>query len=93
MGDGKRLTWDDARARAALRALFRRRRDRLRPTSRVLLAAHLPAKPVGAAIALSSEAANRRLLMAAALEDARPDVALEGTVVTRYGARGSDPPY
>ena len=50
---------------------------------RSVLAAHLPDKPGGRCIVVG--AGKSAALMAAALEDAWPDVPLEGTVVTRYG--------
>ena len=50
---------------------------------RRVLAAHLPEKPAGRCIVVGG--GKSAALMAAALEDAWPDVALEGTVVTRYG--------
>ena len=50
---------------------------------RTVLAAHLPDKPGGRCIVVGG--GKSAAVMAAALEDAWPDVALEGTVVTRYG--------
>jgi len=76
------MTWDDARARTTLRHLF----DTAIAVSdpRRVLAAHLPEKPVsGRCIVVGG--GKSAAVMAAALEDAWPDVALEGTVVTRYG--------
>ena len=76
------MTWDDARARAALRHLFDVAVAAADP--RVVLAAHLPPKPVrGRCVVVGG--GKSAAVMAAALEDAWPDVALEGTVVTRYG--------
>jgi hydroxypyruvate reductase len=75
------MTWDDARARQALRALFDAAVAAADP--RKVLAAHLPAKPRGRCIVVGG--GKSAAVMAAALEDAWPDVALEGTVVTRYG--------
>lgn len=75
------MTWDDARARATLRRLFDAAVAAADP--RRVLAAHLPAKPQGRCIVVG--AGKSAALMAAALEDAWPDVALTGTVVTRYG--------
>ena len=50
---------------------------------RKTLAAHLPARPTGRCIVVGAGKASA--LMAAALEEAWPDVALTGVVVTRYG--------
>jgi hydroxypyruvate reductase len=76
------MTWDDARARAALRRLFDTAVASADP--RHVLAAHLPPKPTnGRCIVVGG--GKSAAVMAAALEDAWPDVALEGTVVTRYG--------
>ena len=50
---------------------------------RHVLPAHLPEKPAGRCIVVGG--GKSAALMAAALEDAWPDVPLEGTVVTRYG--------
>ena len=76
------MTWDDARARATLRHLFDVAVAAADP--RVVLAAHLPPKPVrGRCVVVGG--GKSAAVMAAALEDAWPDVALEGTVVTRYG--------
>lgn len=76
------MTWDDAKARSALRQLFEAAVASADP--RKVLAAHLPPKPVaGRCIVVGG--GKSAAVMAAALEDAWPDVALEGTVVTRYG--------
>ena len=75
------MAWDDARARAALRTLFDAAVAAADP--RKVLAAHLPPKPTGRCIVVGC--GKSAAVMAAALEDAWPDVALEGTVVTRYG--------
>ncbi len=50
---------------------------------RRMLAEHLPPKPSGRCVVVGC--GKSAAVMAAALEDAWPDVALEGTVVTRYG--------
>ncbi len=50
---------------------------------RQVLAAHLPPPPAGRCIVVGG--GKSAALMAAALEDAWPDIPLEGTVVTRYG--------
>jgi hydroxypyruvate reductase len=74
--------WDDVRARAALRTVFDSAVAAADP--RKVLAAHLPPKPThGRCIVVGG--GKSAAVMAAALEDAWPDVALEGTVVTRYG--------
>ncbi|MGE4048272.1 MAG: glycerate kinase [Acetobacteraceae bacterium] len=76
------MVWDDTRARSALRALFDAAVASADP--RKVLAAHLPPKPAsGRCIVVGG--GKSAAVMAAALEDAWPDVALEGTVVTRYG--------
>jgi hydroxypyruvate reductase len=75
------MVWDDARARQALRALFDAAVAAADP--RKVLAAHLPAKPGGRCIVVGG--GKSAAVMAAALEDAWPDVILEGSVVTRYG--------
>ncbi len=74
--------WNDATARVALRSLFDTAVAAADP--RAVLAGHLPPKPVrGRCIVVGG--GKSAAVMAAALEDAWPDVALEGTVVTRYG--------
>src|SRR5450432_2605711 len=76
------MNWDDARARAVLRRLFDTAVAAADP--RRVLAAHLPPKPTsGRCIVVGG--GKSAAVMAAALEDAWPDVALEGTVVTRFG--------
>ena len=75
------MIWDDARARAALRKVFDAAVAAADP--RKVLAHHLPPKPKGRVIVVGG--GKSAALMAAALEDAWPDVAIEGTVVTRYG--------
>ncbi len=78
--------WDDARARAVLRGLFDAAVAAADP--RKVLASHLPPKPrttpTGRRVVVVG-GGKSAAVMAAALEDAWPDVALEGTVVTRYG--------
>ncbi len=74
------MAWDEARARAALRAIFDGAIAAADP--RRMLAAHLPAKPRGRCVVVGG--GKSAALMASALETAWPDVALEGTVVTRY---------
>lgn len=74
--------WTDATVRTALRALFGTAVAAADPRS--VLARHLPPKPVsGRCIVVGG--GKSAAAMAAALEDAWPDVAMEGTVVTRYG--------
>ena len=74
--------WTDATARAALRRLFDAAVAAADP--RTVLAQHLPPKPAsGRCIVVGG--GKSAAVMAAALEDAWPDVALHGTVVTRYG--------
>ena len=75
------MDWNDARARAALRTLFDAAIAAADP--RKVLAAHLPPKPHGRCIVVGC--GKSAAVMAAALEDAWPDVPVEGTVVTRYG--------
>ncbi len=76
------MEWDDKRARAALRAVFDAAVASADP--RVVLAEHLPPKPVAGRCVIVG-AGKSAASMAAALEAAWPDVALSGLVVTRYG--------
>src|ERR1700754_1681381 len=74
--------WTDAAARTVLRDLFATAVQAADP--RRVLAAHLPPKPErGRCIVVGGGQSGA--VMAAALEQAWPDVPLEGTVVTRYG--------
>jgi len=73
--------WNDTRARSVLRALFDAAVAAADP--RKVLAAHLPDKPKGRCVVVGG--GKSAAVMAAALEDAWPDVKLTGTVVTRYG--------
>ncbi len=75
------MVWTDERARAALRTLFDAAVAAADP--RKVLAAHLPPKPKGRCIVVGC--GKSAAVMAAALEDAWPDVPMQGTVVTRYG--------
>jgi glycerate 2-kinase len=75
------MPWDDSRARSALRMIFDAAVAAADP--RKVLAAHLPRTPNGRCIVVGC--GKSAAVMAAALEDEWPDVALEGTVVTRYG--------
>ena len=73
--------WTNAAARIALRKLFHTAVAAADP--RTVLARHLPPKPDGRCVVVGG--GKSAAVMAAALEDAWPDVALDGTVVTRYG--------
>jgi hydroxypyruvate reductase len=73
--------WDDARARALLRAVFDAAVASADPMR--VLAAHLPPPPEGRCIVVG--AGKSAAVMAAAVEAAWPEVPLEGLVVTRYG--------
>lgn len=74
--------WTAPRAEAALRAIFDAAIAAADP--RRVLAAHLPDKPrSGRCVVVGG--GKSAAVMAAALEDAWPDVDLEGVVVTRYG--------
>ncbi|HEY2132283.1 MAG TPA: glycerate kinase, partial [Acetobacteraceae bacterium] len=76
------VAWNDKSARAALRSLFDTAIAAADP--RTVLARHLPPQPTtGRCIVVGG--GKSAAVMAAALEDAWPEVALEGTVVTRYG--------
>jgi glycerate 2-kinase len=75
------MVWDDTRARAALRRLFDAAVAAVNP--RKILAAHLPARPNGRCVVVGC--GKSAAVMAAALEEAWPEVALAGCVVTRYG--------
>jgi hydroxypyruvate reductase len=75
------MSWDDGRARAALRACFEAAVAAADP--RRVLAAHLPAPPRGRCVVVG--AGKSAALMAAALEEAWPEVPFSGVVVTRYG--------
>ena len=73
--------WTDHKAREALDRIFRASIAAADP--RHMLAAHLPARPTGRCVVIG--AGKSAAVMAAALEDAWPDVELTGVVVTRYG--------
>jgi hydroxypyruvate reductase len=75
------MVWSDARARSALTTLFAAAIAAADP--RKVLAAHLPPRPKGRCVVVGC--GKSAAVMAAAAEDAWPDVALDGTVVTRYG--------
>ncbi|HEY1414097.1 MAG TPA: glycerate kinase [Rhodopila sp.] len=74
--------WNDTSARFTLRTLFDTAIAAANP--RTVLARHLPPKPTGGRCVVVG-GGKSAAVMAAALEDAWPDVALEGTVVTRRG--------
>jgi hydroxypyruvate reductase len=76
------MTWDDARARSALRRLFDAAVAAADP--RRVLAAHLPQTVTGGRCIVVG-GGKSAAVMAAALEEAWPNVELEGAVVTRYG--------
>ncbi len=75
------MNWDDVHVRQVLRSLFDSAVAAADP--RKVLANYLPAKPKGRCIVVGM--GKSAAVMAAALENAWPDVALSGTVVTRYG--------
>lgn len=75
------MSWDDGKARAALRALFDAAVASADP--RVVLARHLPERPKGRVVVVG--AGKSAAVMAAAVEAAWPDLPLSGVVVTRYG--------
>lgn len=76
------MAWSDRLAREQLRALFDTAVASADPRS--VLAKHLPPKPTAGRVVVVG-GGKSAAVMAAALEDAWPDVQLEGTVVTRYG--------
>src|SRR4051794_2354638 len=79
------MSWNDARARAALRRLFDTAVAAADP--RLVLASHLPPKPTsGRCVVVGG--GKSAAVMAAALETAWPDVPLGGTGGTRYGHSG-----
>jgi len=75
------MGWKDARARMALREIFDAAVAAADP--RVVLAGHLPEKPASGRCVVVG-AGKSAAVMAAALEEAWPDVVLSGVVVTRY---------
>ncbi len=77
------MAWEDARARDALRRLFAAAVAAADP--RTVLARHLPEPPGPGGRVLVLGAGKSAAAMAAAVEDAWPDRALSGLVVTRYG--------
>lgn len=79
--DGTGAGWDDARARAALRALWDAALRAADPAT--ALAAHLPEPPRGRVVVVG--AGKSAAAMARAVEAAWPDAPLSGLVVTRHG--------
>ncbi len=75
------MGWNDNTARQLLTGLFTAAVRAADPAS--VLAAHLPPKPAGRCVVVG--AGKSAATMAAALEEAWPDVPLRGAVVTRYG--------
>ncbi|MFC7735901.1 glycerate kinase [Roseomonas sp. GCM10028921] len=73
--------WDDARARDALRRLLGAAIRSADP--RAILADHLPERPSGRVVVVG--AGKSAAVMAAAVEEAWPDLPVTGLVVTRYG--------
>jgi len=76
------MGWSDAEARRALRRIFDAAVAAADP--RLVLAAHLPARPRSGRVVVVG-CGKSAAVMAAALEDAWPDVPLAGVVITRYG--------
>jgi hydroxypyruvate reductase len=76
-----RDVWSDDRARAALRAIFDAAVASAAPGPAVLR--HLPDKPRGRCVVVG--AGKAAAAMAAAVDEAWPDVAVSGVVVTRDG--------
>jgi glycerate 2-kinase len=76
------MEWNDARARAALLGVFHAAIVAADP--RKVLPAHLPPPPTRGRVVVVG-GGKSAAIMAAALEQAWPDVPLEGSVVTRYG--------
>jgi hydroxypyruvate reductase len=72
---------DEAQAKDVLRAIFAAAVAAVDP--RRMLKAHLPELPAGRVVVVG--VGKSAALMAAAVEEAWPDVPLEGVVVTRYG--------
>lgn len=75
------MGWTDTTAWAALRGIFDAAVAAADP--RLVLARHLPERPKSGRIVVVG-AGKAAAVMAAALEDAWPDMALSGVVVTRY---------
>jgi glycerate-2-kinase len=77
-----RMAWTDAAARTALEMIFKAAVASADP--RIVLARHLPEPPAGGRVVVVG-AGKSAAVMAAAVEDAWPEVKLSGLVVTRYG--------
>jgi len=75
------MSWTDASARNALRRLFDAAIRAADP--RAILARHLPEPPKGRVVVVG--AGKSAAVMAAAVEEAWPQVNLSGLVITRYG--------
>jgi hydroxypyruvate reductase len=75
------MLWNDAQARKILRGVFDAAVAAADPKR--VLAAHLPPRPAGRCVVVGC--GKSAAVMAAALEEAWPDVPLSGVVVTRYG--------
>ncbi|MBU8542409.1 MULTISPECIES: glycerate kinase type-2 family protein [Roseomonadaceae] len=76
------MAWTDAAARTALEMIFKAAVASADP--RIVLARHLPEPPAGGRVVVVG-AGKSAAVMAAAVEDAWPEVKLSGLVVTRYG--------
>ncbi|MGX9966969.1 glycerate kinase type-2 family protein [Roseomonas sp. F4] len=76
------MAWTDAAARTALEMIFKAAVASADP--RIVLARHLPEPPEGGRVVVVG-AGKSAAVMAAAVEDAWPQVPLSGLVVTRYG--------
>ena len=79
MNLSERRTWDDERARQLLRASFDAAVGSAEPS--LVLARHLPQRPTGRCIVVG--AGSSAAAMAAAVEQAWPEVRLSGVVATR----------
>ena len=82
--NNERRAWNEGRARELLRAAFDTAVASADP--RLVLARHLPQRPTGRCIVIG--AGRSAASMAAALEEAWPDVPVTGFVVTRHGHTG-----
>lgn len=75
------MEWDDDSVRRVLRQMFTAAIESASPSAAVLR--NLPAKPTGRCVVVGAGKASAA--MAAALDEAWPDVNVSGVVVTRYG--------
>lgn len=82
------MAWDDARATAALKAMWNAAVAAADPLA--CLAPHLPAPPRGRIVVVGAGKAAAK--MAWAVEQAWAELPLSGTVVTTHGADLADPP-